>query len=86
MQPRIADAAVVAATKQRAAHSNVDVIHGKLREGERVLIDAAAGGVGTLAVQLAKNAGAYLVATGSEENKPYVRELGADRLRPGRRH
>ncbi|MFC0529580.1 zinc-binding dehydrogenase [Phytohabitans kaempferiae] len=47
--------------------------------GERVLVEAAAGGVGTLAVQLAKAAGARVVAAAGGENKLAVaRSLGAD--------
>jgi NADPH2:quinone reductase len=50
-----------------------------IRAGETVLVEAAAGGVGTLLVQLAKNAGARVVALASEERKLAVaRDLGAD--------
>jgi NADPH:quinone reductase-like Zn-dependent oxidoreductase len=50
----------------------------KLARGQRVLIHAAAGGVGSLAVQLAKLAGATVYATGSEASTPLIRSLGAD--------
>jgi NADPH2:quinone reductase len=47
--------------------------------GEVVLIEAAAGGVGTLLVQLARNAGARVVALAGQERKlALARELGAD--------
>ena len=50
-----------------------------LQAGETVLIHAAAGGTGVLAVQLAKHFGARVIATaGSEEKLQLVRELGAD--------
>ncbi|MEO3753576.1 zinc-binding dehydrogenase [Streptomyces sp. B6B3] len=50
-----------------------------LRAGERVVIPAAAGGVGSLAVQLAKRAGATVIALASTEQKRHVaRDLGAD--------
>ncbi|MGH3392259.1 MAG: zinc-binding dehydrogenase [Actinomadura sp.] len=50
-----------------------------LREGERVLVEAAAGGVGTLLVQLARAAGARVVAAaGSPRKLEVARELGAD--------
>ncbi len=50
-----------------------------LKAGETVLIHAAAGGVGHLAVQLAKNIGAIVIATVSgEEKTSYVKSLGAD--------
>jgi NADPH2:quinone reductase len=49
------------------------------REGETVLVEAAAGGVGTLLVQLARNAGARVVAlAGGERKLAVARELGAE--------
>jgi len=49
-----------------------------LAEGQRVLIHAAAGGVGSFAVQLAKTGGAYVIGTASAGKHDYLRELGAD--------
>ena len=50
-----------------------------IQTGETVLIHAAAGGTGVLAVQLAKYFGAHVIATaGSEAKLQLVRELGAD--------
>ncbi len=51
---------------------------GALRLGETVLIHGAAGGVGSIAVQLAHAAGAYVFATASPANIGLVRSLGAD--------
>jgi 2-desacetyl-2-hydroxyethyl bacteriochlorophyllide A dehydrogenase len=51
---------------------------GQLKPGQRVLIHAAAGGVGTMAVQLAHAAGAYVIATASARNIERVKSLGAD--------
>jgi NADPH2:quinone reductase len=51
-----------------------------LREGQTVLIHAGAGGIGSLAVQLAKSAGATVMATTSAGNHAYVRDLGADHV------
>jgi NADPH2:quinone reductase len=51
--------------------------HAGLGKGQRVLIHAAAGGVGSLAVQMARHAGARVVATASPANADYVRSLGA---------
>ncbi|MGW6686068.1 NADP-dependent oxidoreductase [Streptomyces sp. NPDC054961] len=48
--------------------------------GHRVLIHAAAGGVGHLAVQIAKARGAYVIGTASEAKHGMLRELGADEL------
>ena len=49
-----------------------------IRAGQRVLIHAAAGGVGAFGVQIAKLKGAYVIATASAGNEAFVRELGAD--------
>jgi NADPH:quinone reductase-like Zn-dependent oxidoreductase len=51
-----------------------------LQRGQRVLIHAAAGGVGTFAVQLAKWKGAYVIGTASRRNHELLRHLGADEL------
>lgn len=51
---------------------------GKLKPGQRVLIHAGAGGVGVMAIQIAKAFGAYVAATASTRNQDFVRELGAD--------
>ena len=50
----------------------------KLKSGERVLIQAGAGGVGAFAIQLAKHMGAYVVATGGPSSQSFVKGLGAD--------
>src|ERR1700730_674986 len=50
----------------------------ELQAGQRVLIHGAAGGVGSIAVQLAKWKGAYVFATASTANVAFVRSLGAD--------
>ncbi|MCA6091490.1 NADP-dependent oxidoreductase [Streptomyces sp. SCA3-4] len=49
-----------------------------LRPGQRVLIHAAAGGVGHLAVQIAKERGAYVIGTASAPKHALLRELGVD--------
>ncbi|MFJ8888051.1 NADP-dependent oxidoreductase [Streptomyces sp. NPDC102402] len=49
-----------------------------LRAGQRVLIHAAAGGVGHLAVQIAKDRGAHVTGTASAPKHDFLRELGAD--------
>lgn len=50
----------------------------KLQAGQRVLIHAAAGGVGHYAVQLAKLRGAHVIGTASMGNHEFLRQLGAD--------
>ncbi|WP_455680435.1 NADP-dependent oxidoreductase [Streptomyces griseofuscus] len=51
-----------------------------LRPGERVLVHAAAGGVGHLAVQIAKARGAYVIGTAGAAKHDLVRRLGADEV------
>ena len=52
--------------------------HPQVGPGKRVLIHAAAGGVGHFAVQLAKHRGAHVIGTSSAANKDFVLGLGAD--------
>ena len=51
---------------------------GGLHEGQTILINGAAGGVGAMAVQFAKARGARVIGTASERNHDYLRELGAE--------
>jgi NADPH:quinone reductase-like Zn-dependent oxidoreductase len=53
-------------------------VEGGLKAGQRILIHGGSGGVGHIAVQLAKHAGAHVVATTSADNLEYVRTIGAD--------
>ncbi len=52
--------------------------HASLVAGQTVLIHGGAGGVGVFAVQLARWAGAHVIATASARNRDILRELGAD--------
>ena len=52
----------------------------RLAAGQRVLVHAAAGGVGHLAVQLAKARGGYVLATASAAKHEFVRAVGADEV------
>ncbi|WP_344544896.1 NADP-dependent oxidoreductase [Streptomyces levis] len=52
--------------------------HADVQPGQRVLIHAAAGGVGHVAVQIAKERGAYVIGTASAGKHDFLRELGAD--------
>nr|WP_198151347.1 NADP-dependent oxidoreductase [Kibdelosporangium sp. MJ126-NF4] len=51
-----------------------------IQAGQRVLIHAAAGGVGHFAVQIAKARGAYVIGTASAGKHEFVRRLGADEV------
>ncbi|THA67627.1 NADP-dependent oxidoreductase [Streptomyces sp. A0958] len=57
------------------------VLH--VREGDTVLVHAAAGGVGSLAVQLARHAGCRVIGTASERNHDHLRRLGAEPVEYG---
>ncbi|QFU90966.1 Zinc-type alcohol dehydrogenase-like protein [Amycolatopsis sp. YIM 10] len=54
------------------------VERGKVRPGQKVLIHAGAGGVGSIAIQLAAHLGASVATTASGSNADFVRALGAD--------
>lgn len=54
--------------------------YGKISPGERVLIHAAAGGVGHLAVQFAHLAGAYVIGTASNDQHRWLKDHGADEV------
>jgi NADPH:quinone reductase-like Zn-dependent oxidoreductase len=66
---------LVALTAWQALFSTAD-----LQPGQTVLVHAGAGGVGSIAIQLAKWRGAHVVATASERNHDFLRALGADRV------
>jgi NADPH2:quinone reductase len=73
----ISDGAAFAFTYGTSHHALID--RGQLRAGETVLVLGAAGGVGTAALQIAKAAGARVIAAASSDDKcALCRELGAD--------
>lgn len=51
---------------------------GRVKKGDRVLIHAGSGGVGSIAIQIAKHFGAYVISTSSSVNRDFVLSLGAD--------
>ena len=52
----------------------------RLRDGQRALVTAGSGGVGTVAIQIAKHRGAHVTATASVRNHELLRSLGADQV------
>ena len=75
---RFTDAATLPTSGQTAYAAIIE--EAQVAEGQSVLIHGAAGGVGTLAVQLAKNRGARVFATASARNHDLLRQLGADQV------
>ncbi|WP_026204559.1 NADP-dependent oxidoreductase [Actinomycetospora chiangmaiensis] len=74
----LTDAAALPSVGLTAWQALVD--DAKVTAGQRVLVNGAGGAVGGFAVQLAKNAGAYVIATGSPRSLELVRSLGADEV------
>ncbi|MEQ9165026.1 MAG: NAD(P)-dependent alcohol dehydrogenase [Fulvivirga sp.] len=56
------------------------ITHGKLKEGESVLINGSSGGVGHFTVQIAKAYGAQVTAVCSSKNADFVKSIGADKV------
>lgn len=52
----------------------------KIKENDKVLIHAGAGGVGIFAIQIAKSFGAYVATTASKKNEEFLKSLGADKV------
>jgi NADPH:quinone reductase-like Zn-dependent oxidoreductase len=76
--PDSLDARVAAATPIAALSAWQGLMKwGRLSRGKRVLIHGGAGGVGHLAVQIAKWRGAHVIATCASRNEAFVREMGA---------
>jgi NADPH:quinone reductase-like Zn-dependent oxidoreductase len=71
-----------AAATPTAAYTALQALQGKgrIRAGQRVLIDGASGGVGTFAVQIAKAFGAEVTAVCSTRNMETARTIGADHV------
>ena len=54
--------------------------HIKLQRGQKILIHGGAGGIGSVAIQVAKALGAYVATTASADDGTYVKGLGADEV------
>ncbi|GAF18818.1 LOW QUALITY PROTEIN: bifunctional protein: zinc-containing alcohol dehydrogenase [Bacillus sp. JCM 19046] len=66
---------LVGLTSYQAMHDMM-----KVQKGQKILIHAGSGGVGTFAIQLAKQMGAYVATTASEKGTDLVKALGADHV------
>lgn len=51
---------------------------GKIKAGDKILIHAGSGGVGSFGIQIAKSFGAYVLSTASGKNEAFLKELGVD--------
>src|SRR3989344_1469278 len=51
-----------------------------IRKGQKILVHGGAGGIGTIAIQLAKHLGVYVTTTASQKDIDYVKGLGADEV------
>lgn len=71
--PEAAASSLAALTAWQALHA-----FSPIQKGQRVLVHAAAGGVGHFAVQIAKTMGAWVAGTSSSRNKDFILSLGAD--------
>ncbi|OZE97508.1 NADPH:quinone reductase [Rhodococcus sp. 15-1189-1-1a] len=74
----LADSAVLGVVGLTAWQALFD--HAELKRGQRILVNGASGAVGGFAVQLAHEAGAYVVATGRASETERLRKLGADEV------
>src|SRR5699024_5277803 len=66
---------IVGLTAYQAIHEHLNI-----QSGQKLLIQAAAGGVGHLSLQIAKQAGAFVIGTASEKNRDFLLNLGADKV------
>ncbi|GHP14396.1 NADPH:quinone reductase [Lentilactobacillus fungorum] len=73
-----AQAAAVPLVGLTSYQALVDIM--RIRPGDKVLIQAGSGGIGTVAIQLAKLKGAFVTTTTSAKNSDWVRQLGADQI------
>jgi alcohol dehydrogenase len=71
--PEAAGLPLVGVAAWRALTEDID-----LSKDQKILIHGGAGGIGSIAIQLAKNLGSYVATTVSANDKPFVQELGAD--------
>lgn len=89
----LADAAVTAHKPKNISHVEASALpmvgisalqalfeYMRLSKNQKILIHGGSGGIGSIAIQLAKYLGAYVATTITEENAPFVKKLGADEI------
>ena len=80
-KPKTLDFAAAAALPLVGASAVQAIIdHMNVQPGQRILIHGAAGGVGSIAVQIAKHLGAHVIATAFSDDVAFVEALGADEV------
>lgn len=72
------DAAAIPLVALTSYQALVDVMH--VKRGDKILIQAGSGGIGTIAIPIAKSLGAFVATTTSAKNAELVRQLGADQV------
>jgi alcohol dehydrogenase len=81
LKPKGVDFATAAALPLTGVSAYQAIIEGiNLQEGQKILIHGGAGGIGSLAIQLAKHIGAYVATTVATDDKDFAAELGADEV------
>jgi NADPH:quinone reductase-like Zn-dependent oxidoreductase len=79
LKPRTVDFRTAASLPLVGASAVQAIIdHMNVQRGQRILVHGGAGGIGSIAIQIAKHLGAHVTATARAEDVDYVRELGAD--------
>lgn len=79
LKPKNVDYVIAAALPLSGVSAYMALVeHINLKSGQKILIHGGAGGIGSLAVQLAKHLGAYVASTAATEDIDFVKSLGAD--------
>lgn len=81
LKPKNADFVTSAALPLAAVSAYQALVeHAHLQNGQKILIQGGAGGIGSFAIQIAKGLGAHVAATVSAEDADFVKSLGADEV------
>ncbi len=73
-----AEAATLPTAGISALQAIIDNLH--IQSGQKLFINGGAGGIGSVAIQIAKHLGAHVTVTASGENSDFVKQLGADEV------